>query len=74
MPRCPTLCGSRTRTQLLAVGVGRDCLDIFLCRVISSSLSLSLEDGSIQTEILTSRSTVKQPINVIIGFEKQNGK
>ena len=37
----------------LAVGVGRGCLDIFSLVYCFSFLSPSLEDGPIQTEILS---------------------
>ena len=39
----------------LAVGVGEGCLDIFSLIYLFSFLSPSLEDGPIQTEILSQR-------------------
>ena len=39
----------------LAVGAGEGCLDIFLSSIFFSFLSPSLEDGPIQTEILSQR-------------------
>ena len=39
----------------LAVGAGGGCLDILLSSILSSTFSLSLGDGPIQTEILSQR-------------------
>ena len=45
----------RKGPNALAVGAGEGCLDIFSLVYIFSFLSLSLEDGLIQTEILSQR-------------------
>ena len=47
----------------LAVGAGGGCLDIFSLLYPFFSFSLSLGDGSIQTEILSQRAAKPKTIN-----------
>ena len=47
---------------MLAVGAVGGCLDIFFSSFLSS-FSLSLEDGPIQTEILSQRAVKPKTIN-----------
>ena len=61
---------------VLAVGAGVGRFDIFTRLLYLFSFSLSLEDGSILTEIMSQRTDEsKQPTNLVIIYhpEKQKG-